>query len=240
VRLYADSNSSGTFDTGDLPVGSDQTTDAGGHYLFSNLDAGNYFVQLPSANFSGAGVLAGYTSSSSVFSGDANNDKNHGTPVVGQGVISEMVTLTPGGEPIIDGDTDPTTNLTIDFGFYPLASIGNYVWLDTNKDGVQDGIETGVAGVNVQLYQPGKDGLAGTGDDVLVATTTTGSSGDYQFFDLVPGDYFVQFDLPPGYAHSPQDTTGDTSDSDADTTTGRTLITTLLPGEDDPSWDAGS
>ena len=74
---------------------------------------------------------------------------------------------------------------------------------------------------------------------MLVATTTTGASGDYQFLDLVPGDYFVQFNLPSGYAYSPQDATGDTTDSDADATTGRTVITTLTPGENDPTWDAG-
>ena len=40
---------SGTFNAGDLQVGSDQTTDASGHYLFSNLDAGKYVVDFSDA-----------------------------------------------------------------------------------------------------------------------------------------------------------------------------------------------
>src|SRR5690606_19595958 len=60
------------------------------------------------------------------------------------------------------------------------------------------------------------------------------------FDNLVPGDYYVDFTLPTGYVFSPQDAGGnDALDSDADTTSGETIVTTLIANENDLSWDAG-
>ena len=44
-------------------------------------------------------------------------------------------------------------NLTIDSGFYktPKYSVGDYVWEDTNKDGIQDDNEKGISNVKVTL-----------------------------------------------------------------------------------------
>jgi uncharacterized repeat protein (TIGR01451 family) len=125
------------------------------------------------------------------------------------------------------------------------ASYGDYVWIDTNDNGIQDGGETGINGVKVDLYQPGADGLAGTGDDVLVASTVTvndsgGNPGSYLFPGLPPGAYFAKFTLPTGYVFSPKNQGGDaTKDSDADPTTGITAITNLAAGQNDLTWDAG-
>ena len=38
--------------------------------------------------------------------------------------------------------------------------LGNFVWLDTDGDGIQDGGETGINDVRVELYGPGPDGIA--------------------------------------------------------------------------------
>ncbi|MBK9994334.1 MAG: hypothetical protein IPP01_10210 [Saprospiraceae bacterium] len=40
--------------------------------------------------------------------------------------------------------TSGSTNTTIDAGFYQQASLGNYVWFDEDKDGVQDANEVGM------------------------------------------------------------------------------------------------
>ena len=64
--------------------------------------------------------------------------------------------------------------------------IGNYVWLDRDRDGVQDAGETPFGNVVVRLYTPGPDGNFGTADDVPVATTTTDSAGRYYFTNLLP------------------------------------------------------
>jgi len=114
---------------------------------------------------------------------------------------------------------------------YTPTSIGDFVWEDTNTDGIQNISESGIDGVAVNLYKS---------DYTPAGTTTTAGGGLYSFTDLIPGDYYVEFDTPPGYVFSPQDQGGDdTIDSDADTTTGKTTVTTLDPGENDTTWDAG-
>ena len=89
---------------------------------------------------------------------------------------------------------------TADFGYAGDSSIGDRVWLDENRDGVQDVGETGLAGVDVDLVWPGPDGVSGTPDDVTF-TDTTDSLGNYLFDGLNPGGYPVTVDtatLPPG------------------------------------------
>ena len=52
--------------------------------------------------------------------------------------------------------------------------IGNYVWEDLNKDGIQDPNEPAIAGVVVNLYETG----------ILVGTATTDANGHYYFGGL--------------------------------------------------------
>ena len=111
------------------------------------------------------------------------------------------------------------------------ASLGDYVWLDANADGIQDVGEIGIDGVTVNLY---------ASDGTLIATTTTSGGGLYLFDNLTPGDYYVEFIPPAGYEISPQDQGGnDATDSDINPSTGRTIVTTLVAGENDLTWDAG-
>jgi len=113
-----------------------------------------------------------------------------------------------------------------------LAAIGDTVWFDDNQDGIQDGDELGFPGVTVNLYA--------CGGTTPLATTVTDADGFYMFGDLTPGDYFVEFIKPEGYAISPQDQGGDdANDSDADPTTGIAICTNLEGGEYDPTWDCG-
>lgn len=112
------------------------------------------------------------------------------------------------------------------------ASLGDFVWLDSNHDGIQNAGEAGISGVTANLYDS---------SDNLVATTTTDATGHYFFRLLDIGGYYVRFVPPPGYRISPKDTVtpGDSQDSDMDPTTYRTIITNLDAGEDDLTWDAG-
>jgi hypothetical protein len=114
-----------------------------------------------------------------------------------------------------------------------LAAIGDRVFVDLNRDGVQDSGEPGLAGVTVRLY-------TGT---TLVRTTTTDSSGYYLFDKLTPGTYSIEFDkstLPAGYSFTAANLGSSTAkDSDANVSTGRTVDTELSAGETDLSWDAG-
>lgn len=155
-----------------------------------------------------------------------------------------------------------TGDFNVDFGggnkstFGPIAAqlipaeLGNYVWVDTNNNGLQDDGNTGVNGVTVELYVDlDGDGIAEPGGDdgAPILTTVTaddggGNPGYYLFPDLIPDDYFVVFDpltLPSGFEFTTQDAGADDIDSDADPTTGIAIVTTLDPGESDLTWDAG-
>jgi hypothetical protein len=67
----------------------------------------------------------------------------------------------------------------------PPASLCGVLFKDFNADGFQDFGELGSAGVSVQLT--GTDFLGGA----VSSSATTGSSGYYQFANLLPGTYSV-------------------------------------------------
>ncbi|MCA0454207.1 MAG: carboxypeptidase regulatory-like domain-containing protein [Chloroflexi bacterium] len=194
-------NSSGT-------VIATTTTNATGNYLFDRLSPGQYAVQVV--------LPTGYQFSPQDVGGADASDSDVNT------TTGRTITTT-----LIPGEND----LSWDAGLVPLVSIGNYVWVDMNNDGVQDGAETGASGVTVNLLNS-----AGT----IIATTTTNATGNYLFNNLPPDDYRVEFVLPAGYQFSPPDAGGDDSlDSDANPTTGRTILVNLPPGTNDLSRDAG-
>jgi SdrD B-like domain len=112
------------------------------------------------------------------------------------------------------------------------AAIGDFVWNDLNRNGIQDSGEPGIAGVTVELYKCDKD--------ILVASTVTDASGYYLFSGLEPGSYYVKFYAPMGCFFTQKDQgCDDALDSDADTETGKTICTELTACETDRSWDAG-
>ncbi len=82
------------------------------------------------------------------------------------------------------------TYLDADFGINSLASIGDYVWFDSNADGIQDASERGLSNVSISLQYAGADGLLNTADDVF-STTSTDATGLYLFDDLSAGLYQV-------------------------------------------------
>lgn len=101
------------------------------------------------------------------------------------------------------GETDATSNMTIDFGFIPPMSLGNRVWFDSGagetdfrsgyNNGIQDGTEPGVANVRVEIWRD-TDGTPGlnVATDTFIRFTTTDADGYYLFEDIQPGDdYYV-------------------------------------------------
>ena len=130
-------------------------------------------------------------------------------------------------------DNDAQAPLVVD----SLVSIGDYVWVDTNRDGLQDAGEAALAGVSVTLY-------AADGTTVL-ATAVTDANGKYSFVDLTPGQHYVVEFSAPGYAFTTANSGNDAADSDADVVTGRVDVTAPASGvngatnPDDPTIDAG-
>ncbi|MTV41158.1 SdrD B-like domain-containing protein [Duganella radicis] len=223
--VWEDTNGNGVQDSGETGVAgvtvqlkdsaghvvSTTTTDASGKYHF-DVDAGTYSVSVQPPS--------GYAATAQGQGGDASADSD----IDASGNTGAIV-LTPG-----------QTNNDVDAGLYRPVSLGDTVWYDTNRNGVQDGTETGVAGVKVTL-------LDANGNPVAGATATTDASGHYQFSNLKPGTYSVQFDktsLPANYYFTDALQGGDAArDSDADINTGKTGQVTLNSGESNQTLDAG-
>ena len=219
----------------DQPVpGGTTTTDVTGFYEFTSLAPGDYCVQ---------------------FDASTSIDPNAASFVFTVQDSSE-----PGADDTNDSDVDPNTgdspcvNLesgendpTIDAGVYAPAGLGDTVWEDTDGDGVQDAGEPGVEGVTVTLFTC----VGGVKDQpVPGGTTTTDATGFYEFTNLDPGDYCVQFDASTStdpdaadFVFTVQDSSepgaDDTNDSDVNPNTGDSPCVNLESGENDPTIDAG-
>lgn len=112
-----------------------------------------------------------------------------------------------------------------------FAEIGDYVWNDANMNGIQDEGEEGVGGVTVNLYNDAEE---------LITSAVTDEDGEYEFQEIDPGDYYIEFVLPDDYMFSPMDEgDDDTIDSDADPETGWTELLTLEADMEYPDIDAG-
>ncbi|MEE9355481.1 MAG: SdrD B-like domain-containing protein [Methylococcaceae bacterium] len=227
LQLWQDTDSSGTVTAADTMLES-KVTDLEGHYQFSQLEAGDYYVVVPE----GQTVLNGFSSSSTgeenAPNSDGDNNDNGVNPVSlsggANGLASGLVSLGTGGsEPLnevlrngsaSDDDNDDfpdsLSNYSVDFGYHlpsvapavagPPVSIGSTVFLDPNNNGIQDGTEAGISGVSVQLFWPGSDNAMGGGDDILVKSMSTNGSGNYFFDNLIPGNYFIKIPAPPASA----------------------------------------
>lgn len=222
------------------------TTAGGGLYNFTNLVPGDYYVVIepPAGYCSSSGSIGSATGPYEGTPGtqppdpdtDTNNDDNgYGVGTCGSGgylIRSGVITLTAGGEPTNDGDADSNSNLSLDFGVLQSASLGNFVWNDSNSDGVQGPSELGVGGVTVTLRD---------GSNNVIATTQTAPDGSYLFPNLTPGTYSVCFNnFPIGSGLTIANGGGnDAADSDADPNTGCTSTYTLTAGQQDLTVDAG-
>lgn len=123
-----------------------------------------------------------------------------------------------------------------------LNSIGDRVWSDANNNGIQNGVETGVNGVVVRLYD--------ASTNALVAQTVSGNNfagkpGYFLFPNLPDGTYYEVFDLatmPNLGQPSPYEVgfpANATVDSDGLPATGRTPNITVSGNQSDLSWDFG-
>lgn len=208
-------------DSSDHEITSTKTITGGllnkaGYYSFTDLPAGDYKIKFD--------LPAGYNKFSlKDMGGDETKDSDgDGTGLTG------IITLIAG-----------TINYNIDAGVYKYASVGNLVWNDINKDGIQTG-ETGLGGVTVNLLDSLNNPiLDGMGSPLSIITPANGS---YSFANLVPGSYKVQFVIPDGeYVFSTKSAPGSNinNDSNANTATGITDTFILISGQANTSIDAG-
>lgn len=113
----------------------------------------------------------------------------------------------------------------------PQGSIGDRVWKDDNRNGIQDAGEVGIAGVTMELLNA---------SNTVIATTTTNASGIYNFSNLPAGNYSVRVTPPANYNVSPKTQGSDLAlDSDIDPVTLVTGTVTLAAGQNRTDIDAG-
>ncbi len=192
-------------------------TNALGEYLFTGLAAGDYKVRFST-------LPAGYNASPKAAGTNRDIDSD-GNPIAAGTSTTDVVSLAAGEE-----------RLDIDFGLFnptaPLGQIGDFVWFDSNNNGVQDATEQGVPGVTVTLINA---------SNTVVATTVTDGNGNYRFVNVADGSYTVKFsNLPAGFTFSAKDAGGnDNTDSDADPATGTTGTYTISGGNTNLTVDAG-
>lgn len=87
-----------------------------------------------------------------------------------------------------------------------VYNLGDRVWIDTNKNGIQDDDEVGLKDVKVTL----------NGDDILPVTVKTDADGKYLFKKLRDGSYTVEFEIKEGYEPTTANAKGSTEDKDSD------------------------
>lgn len=234
VRLL---NADGTAAVDGSGTAIETLTDASGIYRFENLASGQYRVEFDASSNA---ALAGYTFSPQLNAGapeasetDSDADASGLTGVIDLG-LGEVNTSIDAGlvEP------DPMT-----------GSIGDFIWFDTDGDGIQDLGETGESGVLVELRA--------AGSETVIASQTTGADGAYLFDNLAAGDYEIDVSIFDATKVFTLDNQGgdDGLDSDPPAATFEDIIDTgtgniagqkatmgtisLDRGEADLTWDAG-
>ncbi len=178
-------------------------TDDTGHYKFPDLHPGDYRVEFVKPD--------GYEITQTNVGGDDNIDSDGLTP-----------------DEVFYGPNHPD-DLSYDLGLIKNEStykLGDYVWYDDNKNGIQDDGEKGVEGVKVVLKE----------NDDPIDETHTDANGKYEFTDVSNGDYTLEFsELPGGYEPTMTDVSDTTDLLDSD---GLTPAVTIAD-QDNMSLDLG-
>ena len=208
------------------------TTDANGNYTFNRLPLGDYKVEVvpDHATVDGENVsLSDYTQTYGYGLSTKRSE-------AGKGKLTT---------PTISLTTSNANVSKVDFGFVKPASVGNYVWFDANKDGVQDADEVGVAGVTVTLTDGAGNPVIDLGGNP-VKPVTTDANGKYEFTNLMPNvdrivanageeNYKVTFTVPAGYSAT---TSHAAFDGEKDSN-GTESSVTLTEGQNDETVDFG-
>lgn len=228
--VWNDANNNGLMDLGDLglagvtvsltpPAGVNlgagvgvavtTTTDASGNYLFADLPPGSYTVTVDESTLP------------AVLQGHNTVDPNGGND------STSTLTLA------VNED-----NLNQDFGYFVSCAIGNFVWDDTNANGIQESGETGHQGISVHLLDGSGNPVDNPAHPGTPYVLLTGSNGEYLFTGLIPGSYQVQFVLPTNNSFTFPNSGGDDG-VDSDPYSSGLVSVSLGASESNITIDAG-
>ena len=114
------------------------------------------------------------------------------------------------------------------------TAIGDFVWLEENRDGIQDPSEVGIPNLQVFLY-------ASNNLTTPIASTLTDFSGKYLFNPLPAGEYVIGFAQPGRNftATTANNSPNDEIDSDINPTTLQTPPQLIANGDEVLTLDAG-
>ncbi|NNF33167.1 MAG: hypothetical protein HKN68_03615, partial [Saprospiraceae bacterium] len=190
------------------------TTAGNGTYMFMDLPDGDYYVEFDIIN-------------------------------------NELPTLSNAVDDTVDSDVTETNGLgttdtytisgglpipNVGYGYYFPLSIGDKVWRDINGNGLFDGGEPGVNNIVVRLFKDGGEEVASTTTSIQI-----GQAGTYIFDNVVPGNYYLKFEIPDNAGFTAANAGSNSSDSDVTNANGEgtTDLFELFSGEDEFSFDAG-
>ena len=197
-----------------LPI----TTNSSGAYLFGGLPLGQYKVNITYPAGREPTLTGQGTSSTDSSSGTATSRL---FTAVGQSdlTLDFGVVALPEPPPTVTVAATPITE--------PVVAMGNFTWVDSDSDGIQDPNEPTLPGVEVALFST--DGSPVRTIDGSLARATTDTNGRYLIDNLRPGSYYAQFTLPSGFSFTVNRGNGSSSanDSNPDPRTGRTPIFTI-------------
>jgi uncharacterized repeat protein (TIGR01451 family) len=213
-RVYQDTNNSGTLDGSETGIPNVTVTltgtDAGGNPVSLTTTTGSdgayTFANVPAPNATGYTITEDQTT---VPQNLANGTTNPGTITPSGGAATPRGTANNSNSQITGVTwTSPTTVATAphavgtnyNFGEVQSASVSGRVVLDTDRNGAQNGNESGVANVPLTLCRtntvpcPAAD---------VVAQTVTAADGTYSFPQVPTGNYFVVETQPAVYGDRP-------------------------------------
>jgi hypothetical protein len=152
-----------------------QYTDASGHYLFTGVFPGDYYLKFIQPNEYSDVTFPGIL------------DDNYDSDVDGSNGTSTTTVFHLGS-----GETD----LKWDAGYYKCADIGSLVWCDYELNDVWDDDENGINGLKVVLYK--YSGGYWNQWDYTYTGHKPGTPSDDGYWNICvpPGTYYAEFRMP--------------------------------------------
>lgn len=210
------------YNSSDVALGA-TVTDASGKYYFPNVVPGSYYLR-----------YTNYPSGMQFTTQESNPFSATGSNVNPSTLRTNIYTIATYGD-----------TFHIDAGLRVLntANVGNYVWMDTNGNGIQDATERPLSGVVVRLRNAGPNAIVNDGDDFTLGSTITDGAGFYQFIITPTGnDYYLAFsNTPPGSSFTTQNVggAGASNNSKVNPASGFTPTFNLAYGATNQIQDAG-